>query len=155
MKKSLYKLLTCIISLIIIFSMTVSVFAEGEDNYLDDYELKEVDTVYKTGEKLAVSVVENGAVLLRNEKNENGETALPLASGEKVNVFGWAGTNDGFILQGTGSGTGTKKDVVTFLSALEKEGVNALPTENSDGGTPYTHYITVFSGSQGESVLSL
>lgn len=124
MKKSLINLFACIISIIIVFSMTLGVFAEGEGDYLDDYELKEVDTVYKTGEKLAVSVVENGAVLLRNQKNENGETALPLSSGEKVNVFGWAGTNDGFILQGTGSGTGTKKDVVTFLSALEKVNIS-------------------------------
>ncbi|MBR2431655.1 MAG: hypothetical protein IKB23_01950 [Clostridia bacterium] len=120
MKKSLINLFACIISIIIVFSMTLGVFAEGEGDYLDDYELKEVDTVYKTGEKLAVSVVENGAVLLRNEKNENGETALPLSSGEKVNVFGWAGTNDGFILQGTGSERVLKKTSSPFFRLLKK-----------------------------------
>lgn len=124
MKKTFLRTFALLLALMLILSSAVSVFAEGEENYLDDYQLKEVETVYKTGEKLAVDVVENGAVLLRNEKNENGDAALPLASGEKVNVFGWAGTNDGFILQGTGSGTGTRKNTVSFLSALDNVNIS-------------------------------
>ena len=123
MKKTFLRAVTLLLALMLILSSAVGVFA-GEENYFDDYELSEVTTVYKTGEKLAVDVVENGAVLLRNDKNENGDTALPLASGEKVNVFGWSGTNDGFIYQGTGSGTGTRNNTVSFLSALDNANIS-------------------------------
>ena len=63
MKKNFLRLFASVLTLIFILTSSVSVFAE-EDNYLNDYKLSEVTTVYKTGEKLAVDVVENGAVLL-------------------------------------------------------------------------------------------
>lgn len=119
MRKFLKSVLVCTMSAMLILSTLLGVFAEGEEaSYLDDYVLEEVTAVNKTGKELTVEVVQNGAVLLRNEANENGEKALPIHRKEKVNVFGWAGTDKGFIIQGTGSGTGTRRDVVTFLGAL-------------------------------------
>ena len=71
----------------------------------------------ESGNALAEDVEEEGAVLL---KNTNG--ALPLKT-NKVNVFGWAGSDNGFIPQGTGSGTGSRNDYVTFLGGLKEAGI--------------------------------
>ena len=70
-----------------------------------------------SGNALAAEVTQEGAVLLKN----NG--ALPLEKNAKVNVFGWAGSDDGFIPQGTGSGTGSRNDLVTFLGGLKEAGI--------------------------------
>lgn len=77
----------------------------------------------KAGHGLSAEAVECGAVLLRNKETANGEKALPLHCNEKVNVFGYAGTDKGFIIQGTGSGSGTRRDVITFLDALGKANI--------------------------------
>lgn len=66
---------------------------------------------------LAVKVAEDGCVLLKNENN-----ALPLEN-KKVNVFGWASSDAGFVYNGSGSGTGQKTDIVSFLTALEVGGI--------------------------------
>ena len=71
----------------------------------------------ESGEKLAEQVVAEGAVLL---KNDNG--ALPLQN-LKVNVFGWSGSDAGFMPQGTGSGTGSRNNLVTFLGGLKAAGI--------------------------------
>lgn len=93
----------------------------------------------ESGNALAEDVEEEGAVLL---KNENG--ALPLKN-NKVNVFGWSGSDKGFIPQGTGSGTGSRNDYVTFLGGLQAAGIeyntelanayNALPFSRVEGGS--------------------
>ena len=73
---------------------------------------------------LAQTVEEEGAVLLRNENN-----ALPLATNsdgtvtEKINVFGASSTDQGFVPQGTGSGTGSRNNLVTFMGALNQVGI--------------------------------
>ncbi len=69
------------------------------------------------GNALAAQVEAEGAVLLKN----NG--ALPLKT-NKVNVFGWAGCDSGFIPQGTGSGTGSRNDLITFLGGLKEVGLS-------------------------------
>lgn len=78
---------------------------------------KEAITARESGNELAVKISEEGVVLLKNKGN-----ALPLKT-NKVNVFGFAGSNDGFIPQGTGSGTGSRNDLVTFLEGLEEAGL--------------------------------
>ncbi len=70
----------------------------------------------ESGNALAELVEAEGAVLLKN----NG--TLPLEN-LKVNVFGWSGSDDGFMPQGTGSGTGSRNDLVTFLGGLEEAGI--------------------------------
>ena len=69
------------------------------------------------GYALAAKVEEEGAVLLKNDNN-----ALPLKN-TKVNVFGFTGSDGGFMLQGTGSGSGARKDIVTFLGGLREAGI--------------------------------
>lgn len=94
----------------------------------------------ESGNALAEDVEEEGAVLLKNDND-----ALPLASDAKVNVFGWAGSDNGFIPQGTGSGTGSRNDYVTLYQGLEEAGLeinqeladayNALPFSRVEGGS--------------------
>lgn len=67
------------------------------------------------GKELAQQIEEQGAVLLKN----NG--VLPLEE-KKVNVFGWSGSDSGYIIQGTGSGTGSRQELVTFLGGLKEAG---------------------------------
>ncbi len=87
-----------------------------------------------SGNALAAKVTEEGAVLLKN----NG--VLPLAKDAKVNVFGWAGSDDGFIPQGTGSGTGSRNDLVTFLGGLKEAGIEYNPELAADyDALNYTH----------------
>lgn len=70
----------------------------------------------ESGNALAAQVAEEGVVLLKN----NG--GLPLKN-YQVNVFGWSSSDSGFIPQGTGSGTGSRNDLVTFLGGLKEAGI--------------------------------
>ena len=79
-----------------------------------------------SGMKLAEIVAEEGMVVLRNEND-----ILPLQN-KKVNVFGVAGSNPGFIPQGTGSGTGSRNDLVTFLEGLTEANIEYNPTLAAD-----------------------
>ena len=50
---------------------------------------------------------------------------LPLNKTDKINLFGWAATDQGFLVAGGGSG-GTvihQDNKVTLTQALEKEGI--------------------------------
>ncbi|MBQ7244292.1 MAG: glycoside hydrolase family 3 C-terminal domain-containing protein [Bacilli bacterium] len=69
-------------------------------------------------DKLCQRLAEDGVALLRNERS-----TLPYKN-KKVNVFGWASTDNGFLLSGIGSGSSTIRDeaAVTLLQAFEKEG---------------------------------
>lgn len=69
------------------------------------------------GMALAREVEAQGAVLLKNENN-----TLPLKN-KKVNVFGWSGSDAGFMRQGSGSGAGSTNNLVTFLGGLKEAGV--------------------------------
>ena len=83
--------------------------------YTEDSE--EAIAARESGQALAAQVASEGAVLLKNDGN-----VLPLKN-LKVNVFGWSGSDDGFIPQGTGSGTGSRNDLVTFLGGLKEAGI--------------------------------
>lgn len=91
-----------------------------------DDDSEDAQQARQEGNLLAAGVMEDGAVLLKNENS-----ALPLKN-KKVNVFGWAGTDKGFIPQGTGSGTGARNDYVTFLGGLEAAGIEYNETLAND-----------------------
>lgn len=72
------------------------------------------------GDELVQKLGEESMVLLKNEND-----FLPLDKSVKVNLFGWAATDQGFLLVGGGSG-GTviaSENKVTLTSALKKEGL--------------------------------
>lgn len=78
---------------------------------------EEAKAARDSGNTLAAQVEAEGAVMLKNDGT------LPLQK-NKVNVFGWAGCDSGFITQGTGSGTGSRNDRVTLLGGLKEVGLS-------------------------------
>ncbi len=67
--------------------------------------------------ELVEDIADEGIVLLKNEDAE-----LPLASGAKVNVFGWSSTNP--VYGGTGSGAlSDAYDTVSLLDGLKNAGI--------------------------------
>ncbi|WP_029233227.1 glycoside hydrolase family 3 N-terminal domain-containing protein [Butyrivibrio sp. VCB2006] len=66
---------------------------------------------------LAQDIAREGIVLLENDSN-----TLPVASGSKLNVFGWASTNP--ILGGAGSGAlNDAYDTIDLLASLKSAGI--------------------------------
>ncbi|MCR5403029.1 MAG: glycoside hydrolase family 3 C-terminal domain-containing protein [Butyrivibrio sp.] len=75
------------------------------------------DESVEKAKELCTEIAEEGIVLLKNEDN-----GLPLASGTKVNVFGWSSTNP--IYGGTGSGAlSAAYPTVDFLQGLTDSGI--------------------------------
>ena len=82
----------------------------SETSYLTDETTAEATN-------LVVKMAEEGIVLLENDSN-----ILPLASGAKLNVFGWASTNPCY--GGTGSGAlNDAYPTVTLLQGLREAGL--------------------------------
>jgi beta-glucosidase len=73
------------------------------------------------GRALAVSIEEEGIVLLKNETN-----VLPLSAGAKISVFGAASA--GVVYGGSGSGTIDESRAATLESSLTKAGFQMNPT---------------------------
>ncbi|MGN0299130.1 MAG: glycoside hydrolase family 3 C-terminal domain-containing protein [Lachnospiraceae bacterium] len=72
--------------------------------------------------ELCEEIAEEGIVLLQNE-----DAALPLASGTKLNVFGWSSTNP--LYGGTGSGgLSDAYPTVTLLEGLKNAGFEVNQT---------------------------
>ncbi len=96
----------------------------GGDKYIDGGES------YEMGDALVAQLIEDSAVMLRNEE-KNGKKALPLdktnAKENRVNLFGWNATRNGFLLTGTGSGGAPvlkdyQKNQVTLSEAFTEAG---------------------------------
>jgi beta-glucosidase len=80
--------------------------------------------------KLAQQIAEEGIVLIENEGN-----TLPIASGSKLNVFGWASINP--ILGGAGSGAlNNAYATIDILQSLKHAGIET----NSELTKFYTDY---------------
>ena len=90
------------------------------DDLLDQTERfgEEFKQAAAASDTLCQRIAEDGIAMLRNENN-----TLPYAS-KKVNVFGWASTDNGFLLSGIGSGSSTIRDeaAIPLLKAFEAEG---------------------------------
>ncbi|MBR0378140.1 MAG: glycoside hydrolase family 3 C-terminal domain-containing protein [Lachnospiraceae bacterium] len=88
------------------------------------------DETSAEAQDLAVSIGEEGIVLLNNDDN-----LLPLASGDKLNVFGWASINP--ILGGAGSGALNDAYPTTdILTSLADAGIET----NAELTSFYTEY---------------
>lgn len=81
---------------------------------------------------LTKEIAEEGIVLLKND----GDAPLPLASGTKLNVFGWGSTMP--MYGGTGSGSVDESTAVTLLQGLKDAGF----TLNDDLSQFYVDYCS-------------
>lgn len=96
------------------------------ENFDDDatYYKSEYDSVadlMKDGRETATEVLQEGAVLLKNDNN-----ALPLAGGSKVSLVGVTSYDP--VYGGTGSGSISAEDAIDFSKSLESAGLEVNPT---------------------------
>lgn len=99
------------------FAPYITTFLSGTG--AGNFESDEYKQAAALSDELCQKVEEEGVVLLKNKNN-----ALPLDT-DKVNLFGWRSTDQGFHLSGIGSGASTinENKKVTLLDAFEKEDI--------------------------------
>ena len=88
------------------------------------FEGEDVEQATAQSDALVQKVCEEGIVLLKNQ-GDDGKGVLPLPSSvKKLNLFGWASTDNGFLLTGGGSGASMiqAEKKVTFAKGLENQG---------------------------------
>ena len=94
------------------------------------------DEAIEEAKALCTEIAEEGIVMLKND-----DSALPLAEGSKVNVFGWSSTNP--IYGGTGSGAlSDAYPTVDFLTGL------------TDAGIEYTTGFTSVAAAVTEAIIT-
>ncbi len=123
-----------------IFWEDISLFLYGRSQSVDAAALAD-------GEALCEDIVEEGTVLLKNEKDNLGRPALPLSADElkQVNVFGWAAYD--WMTMAFGSGyANTDLPKVKLFPALEAAGIGYNP----DLYDLYRDYYTAHSKTYGE-----
>lgn len=85
------------------------------------YDGEKVEETKKAGKALSEEITEQGIVMLKNENN-----VLPLKN-TKVNVFGWGGSDAGYICQGDGSGSGSGAGRTHLMQSLTNSGIEYNP----------------------------
>lgn len=81
---------------------------------------KQLDEVLAKGDELCSEIEAEGTILLKKKSNE-----APLKGVNKVNVFGWAGSDAGWTISGYGSGASRipANKQVLFYKSLEEAGI--------------------------------
>lgn len=92
------------------FETSITAFLCGTGESFDNATL-----TLEYSDKLCRKVGDESIVLLKNENK-----TLPMANLDRVNVFGWGGSDEGFLLKGVGSGSSTisAKTWATFLQGI-------------------------------------
>ena len=103
------------------FRVEIDPEAAQEDSEYFKSDFDNLADLIKAGADMTEEVMSEGAVLLKNE-NE----ALPLASGDKVTVFGVTSYDP--IYGGTGSGSVDTSKATSFYTAFEDAGLIINPT---------------------------
>lgn len=88
------------------YSVVNSIFAEN---------VTVSDEILASGQTIAEQIAAEGIVLLKND-----EQALPIASGTKLNLFGWSSVRP--LYGGTGSGDSGDSNAVTLIDGLKNAG---------------------------------
>lgn len=105
-----------------VLSDAISIYLNGYGNDFSNLNTEDSD-------KLCQEIAGEGIVLLKNENN-----CLPLKDVTAVNVFGWGGSDGGFIVSGAGSGSSADRgsgQKVTLLQAFENKGISTNPDLNN------------------------
>ena len=84
-------------------------------------DFSDAEVVLEASDDLCRKIGDESIVLLKNQNN-----TLPISGLNKVNIFGWGATDEGFLLKGVGSGSSTisKQKQVTLLQAFKESDVN-------------------------------
>ena len=84
--------ITLVVVLMLVIAILVSMFWKQISMFISGRPQTADSAALADGEALCEDIVEEGTVLLKNEKDSKGNPALPLTKDEikQVNVFGWA-----------------------------------------------------------------
>ena len=116
--------ITAVFAIMLAIVIAASIFWQDISLYLYGRAQKTDAAVLEGGTALCEDIVEEGIVLLKNEKDGKGVPALPLSEDEiaKVNVFGWAAFD--WMTSAFGSGySNTELEKIKLFPALEKAGI--------------------------------
>ncbi len=138
--------MTLVVVIMLALIIAASMFYEDISLFLYGRTQEADAAALADGEALCEDIVEEGAVLLKNEEDD-GTPALPLSEEElqKVNVFGWAAYD--WMTMAFGSGyANTDLQKIKFFPALEEAGIGY----NQDLYNLYKDYYTAHSKTYGE-----
>ncbi len=127
-------LMVAVVIASVIFSDTISLFLYGIGDQVADAE------ALSGGTALCEDIVEEGIVLLKNQKDGRGNAALPLSDEEisHINVFGWAAYD--WMTSAFGSGfSNTSLEKIKFFPALTEAGIEYNTTLYDMYKTFYSH----------------
>ena len=127
-KKIKMRPITSVIAVVLVVAIIAGNLLLNQFSYVVNQALAGDTTDYgsagaelQAGDEIVQTLGEESMVLLKNEDN-----FLPIEKEQKVNLFGWAATDQGFLLVGGGSG-GTviaAQNRVTLTTALDREGLS-------------------------------
>lgn len=151
MKKALAIFTPCItlcVALMLALSILASMFWEDISLWLYGRAQSTNADVLSNGYALCEEIVEEGVVLLKNEEDSKGNTALPLSKEEinaGLNVFGWAAYD--WMTMAFGSGyANTDLPRTKLFPALKEAGIKY----NEDLYKLYQDYYTAHSKTYGD-----
>lgn len=116
--------ITAVVAIMLALVIAASMFWQDISLFLFGRAQATDATVLEGGTALCEDIVEEGIVLLKNETDDKGKTALPLTKEEiaKVNVFGWAAYD--WMTMAFGSGySNTKLEKIKLFPALKNAGI--------------------------------
>ena len=116
--------ITVVFAIMLAVIIASSIFWQDISLWLYGRAQKADPAALASGTALCEDIVEEGVVLLKNEKDKNGKAALPLSEKEieKINVFGWAAYD--WMTMAFGSGySNTKLSKLKLFPALEQAGI--------------------------------
>ncbi|MBO4990041.1 MAG: glycoside hydrolase family 3 C-terminal domain-containing protein [Clostridia bacterium] len=149
-KKALAVFTPCIsavVAIMLALIIAVSMFAEDISLFLYGRAQMASAAALADGYDLCEDIVEEGTVLLKNEKDNKGNPALPLSEEEikQVNVFGWAAYD--WMTMAFGSGyANTNLPRTKLFPALEQAGIKY----NQDLYNLYKSYYTAHNKTYGD-----
>ncbi len=139
--------ITAVVAIMLALIIAATMFWEDISLFLYGRSQSADAAALASGEALCEDIVEQGTVLLKNEKDESGNPALPLTAEElkQVNVFGWAAYD--WMTMAFGSGyANTDLPKVKLFPALEAAGIGY----NRDLYNLYRDYYTAHSKTYGD-----
>ena len=103
----------------------MEIIGEGGNIFELDAGITDKESAKANGNKVNVSICEEGITLLKNKNNNS----LPLPKGAKLSIFG-KNSND-VAIGGSGSGSADTEGAISLFEALEKSGFSYNPTLKS------------------------
>ena len=117
-------IMSAMVAIMLVIAIASGMFWQDISMFLYGRSQQAESKVLADGTALCEDIVEEGIVLLKNQKDNAGKSALPLSADEisRVNVFGWAAYD--WMTMAFGSGySNTSLEKMKLFPALEAAGI--------------------------------